>query len=86
MFFTLNSWQLAVVLALVLFGATALGLAVGRSLSHHADALREPFGIVQAALLTLVGLILAFGLAMAVGRYDARRSAVVSDANTIGTA
>ncbi len=85
-FFTLNSWQLALVLALILFGATALGLAAGRSLSHHADALREPFGVVQAALLTLVGLVLAFGLAMAVGRYDSRRAAVVNDSNAIGTA
>ena len=30
--------------------------------------------------------MLAFGLAMAVGRYDARRTAVVEDANAIGTA
>ena len=30
-------------------------------------------------------LLLAFGLTMAVGRYDSRRNAVVLDANTIGT-
>ena len=83
----MNSWLLALVLAGILFGATALGWAAGRSLRHHSAALREPFGVVQGALLTLVGLILAFGLAMAVARYDARRTAtVVDDANTIGTA
>ena len=86
MFFTLNSWQLALVLAGIMFGATILGLWAGRSLSHHRDTLREPFGVVQGALLTLVGLVLAFGLAMAVGRYDSRRAAVVADANAIGTA
>ena len=86
MFFELNSWLLALVLAGILFGATFLGLVAGRSLSHHRDTLREPFGVVQAALLTLVGLILAFGLAMAVARYEARRTAVVDDANAIGTA
>ena len=85
MFFSLDTWQLALVLAAIMFGATILGLVAGRSLSHHADALREPFGVVQAALLTLVGLILAFGLAMAVGRYESRRAAVVDDANAIGT-
>jgi hypothetical protein len=85
-FFALNSWQLALVLGGFLFGATILGLVAGRSLSHHRDSLREPFGVVQAALLTLVGLILAFGLAMAVGRYESRRAAVVDDANAIGTA
>ncbi len=86
MFFELNSWLLALVLAGIWFGATFLGLVAGRSLSHHRDTLREPFGVVQAALLTLVGLILAFGLAMAVARYEARRTAVVDDANAIGTA
>jgi hypothetical protein len=85
-FFTLNSWQLAAVLAGIMFGATILGLVVGRSLSHHVDTLREPFGVVQASLLTLVGLVLAFGLAMSVGRYESRRTATVDDANAIGTA
>lgn len=69
-----------------MFGATVIGLVAGRSLSRHADTLREPFGVVQGALLTLVGLLLAFSLAMAVSRYDSRRAAVVDDANTIGIA
>jgi hypothetical protein len=85
-FFSLSSWQLALVLAGIMFGATLIGLVAGRLLSRHADALREPLGVVQGALLTLVGLVLAFGLAMAVSRYDSRRTAVVDDANTIGTA
>jgi hypothetical protein len=41
--------------------------------------------VLQAALLGVVGLILAFGLSLAVGRYESRRAAVVDDANTIGT-
>jgi hypothetical protein len=40
---------------------------------------------MQAALLGLVGLILAFGLSLAVGRYEDRRAAAVSEANAIGT-
>ena len=40
---------------------------------------------MQAALLGVVGLLLAFGLALAVGRYEARRTALVDEANTIGT-
>ncbi len=86
MFFSLNSWELAFLLAGILVGATILGLVVGRSLRHHSETLREPFGVVQGALLTLVALILAFGLAMAVTRYEARRAALVDDANSIGTA
>jgi hypothetical protein len=86
MFFSLNSWQLALLLIVILFGATVIGLLAGRSLAHHAETLREPFGVVQAALLTLVGLLLAFTLAMAVTRYETRRSTVVDDSNAIGTA
>jgi len=40
---------------------------------------------MQTALLGLVGLILAFGLALAVGRYESRRATVVEEANAIGT-
>jgi hypothetical protein len=63
----------------------APGVVAGRRLRSHADTLREPFGVLQAALLGLVALILAFGLTLAVGRYDARRTAVVETANAIGT-
>jgi hypothetical protein len=69
----------------VVFGATALGLFIGHRLRHRSDSLREPFAVLQAAMLGVVGLILAFGLALAVGRYEARRTAVVDDANAIGT-
>ena len=69
----------------IVLGATIVGAVVGRRLRHHVDTLREPFGAVQAALLGLVALVLAFGLTMAVGRYDLRRAAVVDDANAIGT-
>jgi hypothetical protein len=73
------------VLLLVMLGATVLGLAVGKRLRARSDGFREPFAAVQTALLGLVGLILAFGLALAVGRYEARRAAVVQEANAIGT-
>ena len=41
--------------------------------------------MLQGSLLAVVGLILAFGLTLAVGRYEARKAAVVDDANAIGT-
>ena len=85
MFFRLSSLELALLLFGVVLGVTALGIFAGHRLRAHADTLREPVGVVQAALLGLVALILAFGLTMAVGRYDSRRAAVVADANAIGT-
>jgi hypothetical protein len=85
MFFRLSTWDLWLILAGVVLGFVAVGYAVGRILRLQAETLREPVGIVQGAFFALVGLILAFGLTLAIGRYDARRAAVVDDANTIGT-
>jgi hypothetical protein len=85
MFFRLSSFELGLILFGIVLGTTLLGAFVGRRLSTRTE-LREPFGVLQAALLGLVALILAFGLTMAVGRYDSRRAAVVDDANAIGTA
>jgi hypothetical protein len=76
---------MALVLAIVILGATALGVFLGRRVRHLSDTLKEPFGVLQAALLGVVGLILAFGLSLAVTRYENRRDAVVDEANTIGT-
>jgi len=73
------------VLAVVVLGATALGVFLGHRVRHLSDDLKDPFGVLQAALLGVVGLILAFGLSLAVTRYENRRDAVVDEANTIGT-
>jgi hypothetical protein len=85
MFFRLSSVELGLLLFGIVLGMTLLGVVAGHRLRANADTLREPFGVVQGALLGLVALILAFGLTMAVGRYDSRRAAVVNDANAIGT-
>jgi hypothetical protein len=69
----------------VIFGATALGIFLGRRVRHLSESLKEPFGVLQAALLGLVGLLLAFGLSLAVSRYENRRSNIVDEANAIGT-
>ena len=85
MFFRLSSLELGLMLFAIMLGSALLGGLVGHHLREHSEALREPVGVLQAALLGLVGLVLAFGLTMAVGRYDSRRAAVVDEANAIGT-
>src|SRR5215470_3857785 len=85
MFFSLPSWAVALLLLAVIGAATAAGFATGRYLRKHQATLREPFGVLQGALLGVVGLILAFGLTLAVGRYQDRRAATVTEANAIGT-
>src|SRR5262245_1154927 len=84
-FFSLPSWAVALLILAVIGSATAVGYAVGRYLRRHQAVLREPFGVLQGALLGVVGLILAFGLTLAVGRYQDRRAATVTEANAIGT-
>src|SRR6266508_3518828 len=68
-----------------MLGAAGIGMLVGRSLRDHQEHVRESFGVLQAALIGFMGLVLAFGLSLAVGRYEARRQAVVDEANAIGT-
>ena len=86
MFFSLSSWELGLLVFAVVGGAAAVGVLAGRYLRRHTERYREPVGALQGALLGVVGLILAFGLSLAVGRYQDRRSDLVTDANTIGTA
>jgi hypothetical protein len=69
----------------VVLGATGLGVFLGHRVRHLSESLKEPFGILQGALLGVVGLILAFGLSLAVSRYQDRRADIVSEANAIGT-
>jgi hypothetical protein len=85
MFFSLSSWAVALVLFAVVGTATVAGYAAGCYLREHEARVREPFGVLQGALLGVVGLILAFGLTLAVGRYEDRRAATVSESNAIGT-
>ena len=84
-FFRLSTWELWLIVAGVILGFVAVGYLAGQVLRRQAETLREPVGIVQGAFFALVGLILAFGLTLAIGRYDSRRAAGVDDTNTTGT-
>ena len=85
MFFRLASWELALLILGVTGCFTLAGFGADRYLRRHSESLREPFGVLQGALLGVVGLVLAFGLSLAVGRYEDRRAATVAEANAIGT-
>jgi hypothetical protein len=49
------------------------------------DDEREDFRILQAACLTLLGLIIGFSFSMAISRYDLRKNYEAAEANAIGT-
>lgn len=85
MFFTLSSWAIATLLVLAVVGPTVLGLFAGGRLRGRFDGVQESLGVLQAATLGIVGLLLAFGLTLAIERYETRRAVVVAEANAIGT-
>jgi hypothetical protein len=62
---------------------------VGARLSQRrrdlTEDLRTDFGVVLAATLTLLGLIIGFSFSMATGRYDLRKTYEEAEANAIGT-
>jgi lipopolysaccharide export LptBFGC system permease protein LptF len=51
-----------------------------------ATEIREDFNVIQAATLTLLGLIIGFTFSMALNRYDQRKNFEEEEANAIGTA
>lgn len=85
MLFRLDTWLLVLLLVLVVVGATVAGLVLGRWLRGRSEGFKEPMGVLQGAVLGIVGLLLAFSMSLAVGRYEDRRAALVAEANAIGT-
>src|SRR4029077_15453337 len=79
------SLELGLLFFVVILGATGLGVFLGHRVRHLSDSLKEPFGGLQAASLGGLGRPLAFGLSLAVSRYEDRRANVVDEANAIGT-
>jgi len=71
------------------FFALALSAWIGVLLSGNRRAvkaeMREDFGIILAATLTLLGLIVGFTFSMALNRYDQRKNYEEEEANAIGT-
>ncbi len=49
------------------------------------EAMRDDFGVILTATLTLLGLIIGFTFSMALGRYDQRKNYEEEEANAIGT-
>jgi hypothetical protein len=64
--------------------AARLGVALRRR-RPLADAEKDDFGVVQAATLTLLALIIGFSFSMSTSRYDLRKSYEEAEANAIGT-
>jgi hypothetical protein len=65
--------------------AAWIGAAIGKRQQTQTKEARADLDIIQAATLTLLGLIIAFTFSMAVERYDLRKKYEEAEANAIGT-
>jgi hypothetical protein len=65
--------------------AAWLGVFLRRQRPVQAEV-RDDFGIILAATLTLLGLVIGFSFSMALSRYDQRKNYEEAEANAIGTA
>jgi hypothetical protein len=85
MLFNLRTEVLVVIVFTMLIGATVIGLLIGRSIRSRSDEPQDSFGVMQGALLGFMALVLAFGLSLAIGRYEDRRAATAEEAAILGT-
>ncbi len=74
------------VVSLVLLWLSAhAGARVAARRGAPDDAFRADYGVILAAALTLLGLIIGFSFSMAISRYDQRKNLEEAEANAIGT-
>jgi hypothetical protein len=72
-----------VISVIVLWTAARIGALVRSRAGEGVH--REDFGVILAATLTLLGLIIGFSFSMATARYDQRKAYEEAEANAIGT-
>jgi hypothetical protein len=80
-----NPFVVFVAAFFLLWVAAWIGAQRGQRRRDLTEALRTDFGVVLAATLTLLGLIIGFSFSMATARYDLRKSYEEAEANAIGT-
>ncbi|HEY2676024.1 MAG TPA: hypothetical protein VGI65_03585 [Steroidobacteraceae bacterium] len=72
-------------MSIVLLSVSAWAGLILRGRKELEGESREDFGVVLAASLTLLGLIIGFSFSMATSRYDQRKNYEEAEANAIGT-
>ena len=82
----MNLPRLVFVVSLILLWLSALiGATFAKKFRPLKEDEREDFGVVEAAILTLLGLLIGFTFSMAISRYDQRKNYEEEEANAIGT-
>jgi hypothetical protein len=79
------TWAIMLISALLIFGMSEVGFRLGRRRGPVTHG-RDPSFLVQGSAFTVLALLLGFSFSLALGRYDARRSAMLREANAINIA
>ena len=80
-----NLWLIVFAMFAVLIVASEIGYRAGARKKGISESDRSLMSGTGAAMFGVLGLLLGFTLAMAIGRWDARRDIIVSESNAIGT-
>src|SRR5262252_1083210 len=79
-------WALFIVLLFIVLLSVEFGYRLGKyRRSRHEQEKEAPLGTMVGATLGLLAFILAFTFGLAAARFDARRQALLDEANAIGT-
>jgi len=76
---------IAVITLISLWAFALLGAFLRSKKKTDDESENGEFGMVLSATLTLLGLLIGFSFAMAIGRYDQRKNYEEEEANAIGT-
>jgi len=86
-FYNMPIWVAGLILIIILAIALEFGFRVGlKRREHWKDADSGGGAVVLTSMFAVMGLVLAFTYASGVSRFDARKAAVVKEANALGTA
>jgi hypothetical protein len=82
-----NEFLVVLIAFALLLAATEIGFRRGQALAPGlSNESKSQLSTLQAALIGLLALLLAFSFAMAESRFDTRQRLVIEEANAIGTA
>src|SRR5262245_17923843 len=82
--FGLDPFLLFILCFVTLWAAAGLGAWLKRGATPSEERSND-FGLIVAAALTLLGLLIGFTFSMAANRYDQRKNLEEAEANAIGT-
>jgi hypothetical protein len=80
-----HSFLVLAISIVMLWLSVQIGIFFRRRRRSLEENEREDFGIIMAAILTLLGLIIGFSFSMAITRFDQRKNLEEAEANAIGT-